>query len=677
MYHQVRVPDEDSDLLRFLWWPEGDLNQPLREYKMVVHLFGAKSSPSCANYALRRTAEDGKDRSSPEAVTTILEHFYVDDCLVSVSDKKKAISLTKDLIALCKSGGFHLAKWSSNSREVLSSLPEHERAKEIKNLDLDRDELPMERALGVDWCIESDSFKFRILVKNMPVTRRGILSVVSSIYDPLGFLSPFILMAKIIVQNLCRLKLTWDDDIPEEIANRWFAWLSDLSRFASFSVKRCIKPEGFGSVVSAQLHHFSDASEKGYGVVSYVRIENSHGQIHCSFLLGKSRVTPLKPVTVPRLELAAATIAVKMDKLMKQEFRMDLKESVLWTDSTTVLRYIDNDCARFKTFVANRVSTIRENSRPAQWRYVSTSSNPADHASRGMNAEHFMECQSWIEGPDFLAKDESHWPVLSEFSREISDDDAEVKHKITVNLIDAVNSSTDPLFKLIHHYSNWHSLRKAVAWMLRLKELLRNLCEQRKIFKSQTQSQGNQTVKPKIVDDHMQKWKSGLKGTHLTVEDIRRSETAIIQFSQRQTFHKELCALQKGDKVKRSSFIVRLDPFLQDGVLRVGGRLHQAALPEHTRHPAILAKNNHVTTLIIRNAHEETGHGGRNHTLARLRERVWICKGNAAVRSVLSRCVKCRKSQTAVGEQLCCKEELPGFSTRLLGRTTAESGSAK
>ncbi|XP_055012690.1 uncharacterized protein LOC129409784 [Boleophthalmus pectinirostris] len=507
----------------------------------------------------------------------------------------------------------------------------------------------MERALGVDWCIESDSFKFRILVKSMPLTRRGILSVVSSIYDPLGFLSPFILLAKIIVQNLCRMKLAWDDEIPEDIANRWVGWLSDLSQFSSFSIRRCFKPEGFGPVVSAQLHHFSDASEKGYGVVTYLRIENSHGRVHCSFLLGKSRVKPLKPVTVPRLELTAATIAVKMDKLLRRELQMDLKDSVLWTDSTTVLRYIDNYGARFKTFVANRVSTIRENTRPAQWRYVSTVSNPADHASRGMNAEYFMKCQSWIEGPDFLAKNESQWPVLSEFSREISEDDAEVKHMTSTNVIKAVDSSTDPLFKLTHYYSNWHSLRKAVAWMLRLKELLRSLCERRKMFESQAQP--SQDVKTKTVEKHMQKWRSSLKGTYLTVKDIRRAEAAIIQFCQSQTFHEELCALQKGEKIKRSSSIVKLDPFLQDGVLRVGGRLHHAALPEHTRHPAILTKDHHVTTLIIRNAHEEIGHGGRNHTLAQLRQKVWICKGNAAVRSVLSKCVKCLKSQAAVSEQ--------------------------
>ena len=127
-----------------------------------------------------------------------------------------------------------MTKWSSNSRKVLSSLPEKERAKRIKNLDLDRDELPMERALRVDWSIESDSFKFRIHVKSMPITRRGILSVVSSVYDPHGFLSPFILLAKTIVQSLCRMKRTWDEEIPEDVANRWFAWLSDLSQFASF-----------------------------------------------------------------------------------------------------------------------------------------------------------------------------------------------------------------------------------------------------------------------------------------------------------------------------------------------------------------------------------------------------------------------------------------------------------
>ncbi|KAK0150016.1 hypothetical protein N1851_009251 [Merluccius polli] len=125
----------------------GDMSQPLHKYKMVVHLFGATSSPSCANFALRQTAEDERDTSSPSAVKTVLNNFYVDDCLTSMSKEHEAITLAKDLITLCGSGGFRLTKWTSKSCAVLLSLPERDRAKEIKNLDLDKDELPMERAL--------------------------------------------------------------------------------------------------------------------------------------------------------------------------------------------------------------------------------------------------------------------------------------------------------------------------------------------------------------------------------------------------------------------------------------------------------------------------------------------------------------------------------------------------
>lgn len=206
MYHQVKVPDEDSDLLRFLWWPEGDLTQNIAEYRMTVHLFGATSSPSCANFALRKTAEDNKDKTTSEAVETLLNNFYVDDCLRSLPNEAQAVSLTKDLTDLCSNGGFRLTKWISNNRNVLASIPEKERAKEVKSLDLTHDVLPMERALGVHWCIESDTFKFRISIKDRPFTRRGILSVVSSIYDPLGFLAPFILPVKMILQQLCKKK---------------------------------------------------------------------------------------------------------------------------------------------------------------------------------------------------------------------------------------------------------------------------------------------------------------------------------------------------------------------------------------------------------------------------------------------------------------------------------------
>ena len=159
MFHQVRVSEEATDLLRFLWWPSGDLSQSMEAYRMVVHLFRATSSPSCANYALRKCAEDNKAHFSQQVIDTILHSFYVDDCLASVASEGEAISLYADLGSICAKGGFRLTKCNvtkSNSRSVLAVIPEEERAKEVKDLDLDCDNLPVERALGVRWCVQSD-----------------------------------------------------------------------------------------------------------------------------------------------------------------------------------------------------------------------------------------------------------------------------------------------------------------------------------------------------------------------------------------------------------------------------------------------------------------------------------------------------------------------------------------
>lgn len=162
MFHQVQVPKEDADLLRFLWWPSGELSHCMEEYRMVVHLFGATSSPSCANFALRKCAEDNKELFSQQVIETIMHSFYVNDCLGSVATEQEAISLYKDLGTICAKGSFHLTKWISNSCCVLAVIPEEERAKEVKDLDLDHDMLPVERALGVQWCVQSDTFKFSI-----------------------------------------------------------------------------------------------------------------------------------------------------------------------------------------------------------------------------------------------------------------------------------------------------------------------------------------------------------------------------------------------------------------------------------------------------------------------------------------------------------------------------------
>ncbi|XP_016522029.1 uncharacterized protein LOC107834739 [Poecilia formosa] len=382
MFHQVQVPERDGDFLRFLWWPNGDIRQEPVPYRMMVHLFGAVSSPSCAAYALR-TSQDNQNEFPPEVIETVRQNFYVDDCLKSAATEEEAIHLIKDLVALCEKGGFTLEKWISNSRVVLQAISEEQRAKDLKMLDLDIDKLPMERALGLQWCVETDAFQFKIKLKHLALTRRGMLSGNSSVYDPLGFLAPVTLEAKLLLQELCKRSCSWDDALPQDILHKWRRWLEELVLLSTFSVDRCIKPVGFGAIKHAQLHNFSDASETGYGTVVYIWMINYESTIHVAFLMGKARVTPQKVITIPRLELSAAVLAVKVDAMVKAELNIHLEKLMFWTDSTSVLKYINNEDGCFQTFVANRIATIRNLSEPTEWNHVGTKENSADYVSRG------------------------------------------------------------------------------------------------------------------------------------------------------------------------------------------------------------------------------------------------------------------------------------------------------
>ncbi|XP_015761459.1 PREDICTED: uncharacterized protein LOC107340608 [Acropora digitifera] len=334
MFHQVYVNPKDCNALRFLWWLGNDLNSDPAEHQMLMHLFGPTSSPSCANFGLRRTADDNQDVFSKEVIDTVRRNFYVDDCLKSVRDEVKAIPLVPDLSKLLSKGGFRLTKWISNSRRVIEYLPISERAVSVK------DHLPIERALGVRWDVGSNTLGFRITLKDRPSARRGILSVVSSVYDPLGFTAPFILPAKRILQDLSWRGLGWDTLVS----------IDDLPRLESLKVKCCFMPAEFGEVASCQIHHFADASQFAYGAVSYLRITNTQGAIYCSFLIGKSRLSPLKQLTLLRLEFCAAEVATQLEKMVRREIDMQINESVFWTDIACVLGYISNESKRSHSF---------------------------------------------------------------------------------------------------------------------------------------------------------------------------------------------------------------------------------------------------------------------------------------------------------------------------------------
>ena len=270
---------------------------------MTIHLFGAGSSSGCANIALKRITTDHEEEFGRDAASFVRDNFYVDDGLKCVPTVTEAIKLIDNTRKLCA--------------KVLETIPEDGCAKGLKNLDLNQNSLPMERALGVQWCVKIDSFQFRIVLQDKPLTRRGILSTVTSVYDPLGLLAPFILTGKQILQQLCRDKADWDEPIADQTRVKWKRWRSQLLDLEALKIPRCFVHDGFGEPSSIELHHSCDASVNDYGQCSYLRLINKSIQVHCSFAMGKSRVTPLKNVTISHSELTAALVLTKVSSVLQ------------------------------------------------------------------------------------------------------------------------------------------------------------------------------------------------------------------------------------------------------------------------------------------------------------------------------------------------------------------------
>jgi hypothetical protein len=657
MFYQVRVSKSDIDCLRFLWWPRGDLSSEPQVYRMLVHLFGAASSPACSNVALQKTGVDNRDRFSSDVCDAMSKNFYVDDFLMSLPTKETAIQMAADITELCSLGGFRLTKWSSSNRDVIKSIPDNERATQLRDFNLDSNKLPEDRTLGVKWYPEIDKFGFTVVEKRLSiVTRRSMLSVVGSVFDPLGFVSPFLLVAKLLLQELCRRSMSWDEALTGEALNEWRRWERELPQLARFTISRCLKPSHLNDIMICQIHHFSDASNLGYGVVSYVRFVDVYGQMHCSLLLSRARVNPLKRTTIPRLELTAATAAVRLHHKVIDRLEYHVSGVFYWTDSMSVLRYIYNQKTRFYTFVANRVSFIRESTDLSQWRFVPTALNPADDVSRGLRVEDLLSSARWQHGPEFLWQDEGDWPDQPA-AIPIPVDDPEVRKESNVSVLPETAQIID---RLLSRFSSWLKLKKVVAWLLVAKRCLQSWAEYRKILTKQLQDEEpDQSRRKDLVEFEMKKFKSTamtesrmkIADTSLSVEILMEAEKVICCLEQNRFFSVEISMISEGRVLPRSSALYRLDPVIKDGLLRVGGRLDKADLPFEVRHPIIMPARSPVSRLILSSAHNMVGHLGRNSILAEVRQRFWIIHASSLIKELVRKCVVCRRYQARCLDQ--------------------------
>ncbi|KAL0154219.1 hypothetical protein M9458_050473 [Cirrhinus mrigala] len=607
MFHRFHVTREDRDYLRFLWWANGDLDTEPREYRMKVHLFGASSSPGCANYGLKCLASMNESEY-PSAASFIRNNFYVDDGLISLETVEETVKLVKEAQAVCVKGKLHLHKFISNNREVLEAINERDRAVEVKNVDFKHDHLPVQNVLGVRWDVESDAFTFNVVLNEKPATRRGILSVVASVYDPLGFLAPFIISGKKVLQEMCRKGIGWDEPLPTELRPRSESWLNDFPNLRKIQIPRCFTPPNIGKILRTELHHFSDASSKGYGQCSYIRLV-SESKVHCALVMGKARVAPTKVVTIPRLELTAAVMSAAVSSMLKEELALKVDREYFWTDSQVVLGYISNEARRFHVFVANRVQRIRETTDPRQWYYINTGENPADYASRGLTIEELIN-SNWLTGPRFLWKKEidAKRGIL-----ELSVGDPEVK---AVQVLKTEAVMQVDFQQQLSRFSKWTTVVNVIARIQRLAK------------------------KVKISEP-------------LSVEERRRASFTLVRLAQQDAFKEELHVLsQESGKLPCNHPLYQLDPFIQDGIMRVGGRLRKASVPFELRHPAILPKDSVIIRLILVHYHQKIQHQGRGQTLNELRVNgFWIIGGSKVVAQYIRQCVPCRRARRPLEQQ--------------------------
>ena len=226
-------------------------------------------------------------------------NFYVDDMLKSFPSAKIPVDMIYKVKPLCKEGGINLTKLSSYHIEVLNAIPDKFRKDGVKDKDLNLGILPEDKALGVKWNIQEDTLGFIIKMDDKPATQRGLLAALSSVFDPLGLGTPFLLKGRLFMQRLCKNNLNWDEPIDDDTAQEWLKWRNNVTTLAGKSIARCLKPEKVGDVVNCTLHHFSDAWEIGYGKCSYIRLLNQSGRVHCTLLIVKSRVAPPPPPPPP------------------------------------------------------------------------------------------------------------------------------------------------------------------------------------------------------------------------------------------------------------------------------------------------------------------------------------------------------------------------------------------
>ncbi|XP_062557436.1 uncharacterized protein LOC134222310 [Armigeres subalbatus] len=629
MYHQIRVKPEDRSAQRFLF--REHQNQPPQTYVMDVLTFGATCSPCSAQFVKNLNARRFINEL-PEAVNAIIYRHYVDDYYDSVDTIEEAITRTKEVKYIHEEGGFCIRNWVSNSRTVLEALGEKEASMTVR-LNLDKDN-EYERVLGIVWEPLHDVFTFSFNAElnqeeqaTKCTTKRMVLSSVMALFDPLGLLSPVTIRGRMLVQDLWRTGCEWDESIDSVSFQKWQRWTELLQNIETLKIPRSY----FGSartceIEDLQLHVFTDASETAYGCVAYFRAA-IRGEIQCALVMSRSKVAPLKLLSIPRLELQAALLGSRLARTVRENHSYIITRQFLWTDSQTVLSWIRSDQRRYKQFVGFRIGEILSLTKVTEWNWVPTKLNVADKLTKWGGDLEVLTDNSWIRGPMFLYQDEEYWP-----KRNLPQ--VNTTEELRVHLL-LHNISVPSVLIDVSRFSKWMVLVRTVATLYRF---ISNLKKKIKRLPIETLRATNTQARLSM--------KTSAQSVQIPLlqAELLRAEQYLLKVAQMECYIDELKVLTRNRElpvsqwlsIEKSSPLYKLTPLVDDdGLIRMEGRSERADfLPFDLRFPIILPADHSITKLIVHSYHERFGHVYRETVKNELKQRFHVLKINAVIREL-------------------------------------------
>ncbi len=617
MFLRILLAPEDRPFHCFLWRSDRALEPTV--YQFQVHVFGNKGSPCVAVFVVKEHAAKFKE-TFPEAAETLTHSTLIDDILDSVDTQQEAVTQLANIQHILAQADMKLAKCHSNSPLALASLAPDMIASEVLDVaaactkDVD---MPRLKALGIQYNHKTDMFSFAVEVPQVAHwTLRWVLKTFPRLFDPLGLLIPFTIRARIYFSTLVQQGATWDGRI--QVSTEWQDWLAELVDLPHVLFPRALK---VSPNLQGSLHIFSDASEKAYAAVAYLLTPAlGEGLPHSALVAAKAHVAPRKKCSIPRLELMAAVLGTKLRRMVLTALKVPVIRVFHWTDSTTVLYWVNDDTQRFQKFVANRLDKLRDRTTLEEWRYVPTSLNPADAPSRGVPLMELQGDSLWQKGPDYLLKSCDYWPVSPALIK-TSDVLLEMKKEEQIFVLKE-NTALEPVLDFTR-YSSWRQVCKVLVVIM--------------------------------------KWR--FSGCGDEGENVwARAEAAALR--QAQLPLEALRGECSKATIKEMGFTQMRPEVATDGLLRGAGRLSQVEeLALDARKPILLPRDTAATKLVIRNAHERLAlhYGGVNYTLGRLMSRFWIPRAREAVKKTLRQCVPCQKRKLTVRRPP--QGKLPHFRT--------------